>query len=67
MDANEYLLERMVRERLETDRARARQLRLARRARQPGRAPRWRSVLGHALVRLGRALAGQPPRRARHA
>jgi hypothetical protein len=67
MDANEYLLECMVRERLDAQRAsarRARQPAAAGRAHGPGR---WRSALGLALIRLGRVVAGEPARRARHA
>jgi hypothetical protein len=67
MDANEYLLECMVRERLETRRARAWQAGLAATAYRSHGAGRWRAALGHALIRLGSALAGEPARRARHA
>jgi len=63
MDANEYLLHCMVRERLAAARARARWV-----AAGPAPGPgRLRAALGHALIRLGRAVAGQPVRRARHA
>ena len=64
MGANEYLLECLVRERLETRRRWARDAALAERV--AGRA-RWRSALGHALIRLGRALASEPARRPRPA
>jgi hypothetical protein len=67
MNANEYLLECMVRERLQAERARARHAMLAGLARRPRGAAGWRSALGHALIRLGRALLGEPARRARHA
>jgi hypothetical protein len=67
MDANEYLLEFLVRERIETERRWARNAALAGSvvARRP--TPRWRSALGHALIRLGRALASEPARRPRPA
>lgn len=61
MDANEYLLHCMVHERLATERARARWV-----AAEPGPG-RLRTALGRALIRLGRAVAGQPARRPRHA
>jgi hypothetical protein len=67
MDANEYLLECMVRERLDARRARAWQAGLAATALRARAAGRWRSALGLALIRLGRAVAGEPARRARHA
>lgn len=67
MDANEYLLECMVRDRLRAERARARDAMLAGLARRPRGAARWRTALGHALIRLGRALASEPARRTRHA
>jgi hypothetical protein len=64
---NEYLLERMVHERLEVERARARNAARAALAARPRRPGRCRNALGHALIRLGQALAGEPARRARHA
>jgi hypothetical protein len=64
MGANEYLLEFLVRERLETERRWARDAALADSV--AGRAS-WRSALGHALIRLGRALASEPARRPRPA
>jgi hypothetical protein len=67
MHVNEYLLERMVRDRLAARRAEARRAALATRVRPRGAATRWRAALGHALIRLGQALASQPARRARHA
>ena len=63
MDANEYLLHFMVHERLAIERARARWP-VAGPATDPGR---LRAALGHALIRLGHAVAGEPARRARHA
>ena len=63
MDANEYLLHCMVHERLAAERARARWVPAGQ---TPGPGP-LRAALGHALIRLGRAVAGQPARRARHA
>jgi hypothetical protein len=67
MDANEYLLECMVRERLEARRVSARLAALVATAGCP-RGPRsWRSALGLALIRLGRTVAAEPARRARHA
>ncbi len=67
MDANEYLLECLVRERLEMLRAQARRVTLAGHARRPRGAAGWRNALGHALIRLGSALAGERARRTRHA
>jgi hypothetical protein len=64
MDANEYLLEFLVRDRLERRRRWAHDTALAERV--AGRAW-WRSALGHALIRLGRALASEPARRPRPA
>lgn len=67
MDANEYLLEAMVHERLAIARRRAHRLALI--AGIAGRRPAaaWRLALGHALIRLGRAVAGTPIRHPRHA
>jgi hypothetical protein len=67
MDANEYLLECLVRDRLRAEHVRARNAMLAGRVRRPRGAARWRTALGHALIRLGRALASEPARRTRHA
>jgi hypothetical protein len=67
MDVNEYLLERMVRDRLAAQRAWARNAVLAAAARRRRGAVRWRAALGHALIRLGQALVSEPARRARHA
>jgi hypothetical protein len=67
MHVNEYLLERMVRDRLAERRAEARRATLATWARRRGAATRWRAALGHALIRLGQALASEPARRARPA
>jgi hypothetical protein len=67
MDANEYLLEHMVRARLETDWAAARRAAQVRDARPPRRRPPLRAVLGHALIRLGAALLAESRRRPRHA
>jgi hypothetical protein len=67
MGANEYLLECLVRERLEAERRWARNTALAAGAAGSRRTPRWRSMLGHALIRLGRALASEPARRPRPA
>jgi len=64
MGANEYLLEFMVRERLEIERRWARDAALAEHV---AGGARWRSTLGHALIRLGRALASEPARRPRPA
>jgi hypothetical protein len=66
MDANEYLLECMVREQLQARHAQAWRTALAA-AHQPRRTGRWRIALGHALIRRGRALAGEPARHPRHA
>jgi hypothetical protein len=67
MHVNEYLLERMVRDRLAERQAEARRAGLAARARSRSTATRWRAALGHALIRLGQALAAEPARRTRHA
>ena len=67
MDANEYLLECMVRDRLRAARGWARNAMLAGQVRRPQGAAAWRPVLAHALIRLGRALASEPARRTRHA
>ena len=64
MDANEYLLEAMVHERLAARRHQAWTLMMTSR---PARPARWRMVLGHALIRLGRSLAGHPVHHPRHA
>ena len=64
MDANEYLLEAMVHERLAARRRQAWAVMAAPRSRQPSR---WRTVLGHVLIRLGRALISRPGRHPRHA
>jgi hypothetical protein len=66
MHVNDYLLERMVRDRLAERRAEARRAALATRARRGG-VRWWRAALGHALIRLGQALVSEPARRARHA
>jgi hypothetical protein len=65
MYANEYLLECLVRERLQMRRTEAR--RAARLAAARGPRDAWRVTLGLVLIRLGRALVGEPARRARHA
>jgi hypothetical protein len=67
MHVNEYLLERLVIDRLVERRAEARRVALATRARRRGAATGWRAVLGHTLIRLGQALATEPARRARPA
>lgn len=67
MDGNEYVLEWLVRERLATRRDAARRVAMVRATRAPRGAGGWRVALGHALIRLGRALASEPARRARHA
>ena len=64
MDANEYLLGYLVRDQLETRRAAAEMVAATRR---PRGARGWRATLGHALIRLGPALASEPVRRTRHA
>jgi hypothetical protein len=65
MHVNEYLLERMVRDRLAERRAEARRTALVTRVQPRGAATRWRAALGHALIRLGQALASEPARRTR--
>jgi hypothetical protein len=67
MHVNEYLLERLVRDRLAERRAEARRTALATRVRPHGAAARWRAALGHALIRLGQTLASEPVRRTRPA
>jgi hypothetical protein len=57
----------MVRDRLTERRVQVRRAALATRARRRGAASRWRANLGHALIRLGQALASEPARRARPA
>jgi hypothetical protein len=67
MDANEYLLGYLVRDQLETRRAAAERAAMVAATRRPRGARGWRATLGHALTRLGRALASEPVRRTRHA
>jgi hypothetical protein len=67
MDVNSYLLECLVRERLQTERAMARRAAAAAAVQHSGGIGSWRNRLGHALIRLGRWLASEPARRARHA
>ena len=57
MDVNDYALELLVRDRL----AEARRDAARRALRPPSRWPRSvRARIGHALIALGRALAGEP-------
>jgi hypothetical protein len=58
MDTNEYLIERLVRQRLAEAEATATRLALVAKA-SPPRAP-LRVALGSALIRLGRRLAESP-------
>jgi hypothetical protein len=67
MDANAYLLESLVREQLAARRLWARQTALVSAGRRSGRPAPWRAALGLVLIRLGRALAGEPARHTRHA
>jgi hypothetical protein len=67
MDANEYLLHHMVRDRLAADRAAARRVAQAAAALGRRRSGSLRNAVGHALIRLGAALLTEPRRRPRHA
>jgi hypothetical protein len=57
----------MAHERLAMERRRARLAALTAAVAGPRRAAAWRLALGHALIRLGRAVAGTPVRSPRHA
>jgi hypothetical protein len=71
MDFNDYAVRQITADRLHEARALAAAQHAAREA--TARAPRspaagrLRRALGHGLMRLGAALAGEPARRARHA
>jgi len=67
MDANEYPLHYMVRERLETDRQPDRRAVLLAGARGRRRRTGLRAALGLRLIRLGSALLAEADRPPRHA